>query len=315
MESTGAAGRIQFSAATANLLMKAGGEQWLELRDQSVQVKGKGDMVTYWLSPVGFLHLTSAHGGSVPSSLYLRSGDDEDTDRMARLVEWNTSELFKLLQRIVAHHNKVEDSQASGIEEDHTEHTRSLLSSFESIPISEMKEVLPLAAFKGNSREKPSREKLKISNVVRGQLRNFVQTVADSYSDNEFHNFAHSSHVCLSVIKYLNRITASSNLVVDADGPLPPSKAAALMHERTFGIATDPLVQFTCVFAALIMDIDHPGKLHLCLKSQLLSLKCFFYYPRHSQLAVQAREQKTWSEIFRQEYQGTKCNRCKWQAP
>jgi hypothetical protein len=31
------------------------------------------------------------------------------------------------------------------------------------------------------------------------------------------------------------------------------------LHEATYGIASDPLTEFACAFAALILDVDHPG--------------------------------------------------------
>ena len=50
MESTGRAGRIQISAATANLLaLKHGKEHWFQRRSDSVVAKGLGRLNTYWL--------------------------------------------------------------------------------------------------------------------------------------------------------------------------------------------------------------------------------------------------------------------------
>jgi 3'5'-cyclic nucleotide phosphodiesterase len=31
------------------------------------------------------------------------------------------------------------------------------------------------------------------------------------------------------------------------------------LHDHTYGITSDPLTQFSCVFASLIHDVDHPG--------------------------------------------------------
>jgi hypothetical protein len=36
-------------------------------------------------------------------------------------------------------------------------------------------------------------------------------------------------------------------------------RLAARLHDHTYGITSDPLTQFACVFSALIHDIDHPG--------------------------------------------------------
>ena len=42
-------GRVQLSNDTAQLLIKAGKDSWIEERDTLVEAKGKGSMKTYWL--------------------------------------------------------------------------------------------------------------------------------------------------------------------------------------------------------------------------------------------------------------------------
>jgi len=37
------------------------------------------------------------------------------------------------------------------------------------------------------------------------------------------------------------------------------STAAATLHDHTYGITSDALTQFACVYSALIHDVDHPG--------------------------------------------------------
>jgi hypothetical protein len=34
---------------------------------------------------------------------------------------------------------------------------------------------------------------------------------------------------------------------------------ASTLHEHTYGMTSDPLTQFACVFSALIHDVDHQG--------------------------------------------------------
>jgi hypothetical protein len=48
MESTGKIGQIQVSGSTASLLQEAGKGEWLIPRTESVSVKGKGEMETFW---------------------------------------------------------------------------------------------------------------------------------------------------------------------------------------------------------------------------------------------------------------------------
>jgi len=64
--------------------------------------------------------------------------------------------------------------------------------------------------------------------------------------------------VVLAVIKYMNRILAPSDLSME-DQEHIKHKAAAALHDHTYGITSDPLTRFACVFSALIHDLDHPG--------------------------------------------------------
>jgi len=53
----------------------------------------------------------------------------------------------------------------------------------------------------------------------------------------------------MSVAKLLSRIVAPD---IEVEGH-------EQLHDHTYGITSDPLTQFACVFAALIHDADHPG--------------------------------------------------------
>ena len=62
MESTGVKRYIQVSEATADCLRSAGKGSWLRLREELVEVKGKGQMQTY------FLELRNAASSTVSCS-------------------------------------------------------------------------------------------------------------------------------------------------------------------------------------------------------------------------------------------------------
>merc|ERR1712241_1494466 len=51
MESTGKPNKIQVSQSTADLLKKAKKNRWLHAREEMVEAKGKGLMMTYWVEP------------------------------------------------------------------------------------------------------------------------------------------------------------------------------------------------------------------------------------------------------------------------
>ena len=51
METNGQAGRIHVSEATAKELQRFGKQHWLMEREDRVEVKGKGEMTTFWVNP------------------------------------------------------------------------------------------------------------------------------------------------------------------------------------------------------------------------------------------------------------------------
>ena len=75
------------------------------------------------------------------------------------------------------------------------------------------------------------------------------------YQENPFHNFEHASHVITSTAKLLSRITAPDFVPTDDEN----DDAEKQLHDHAYGITSDPLTQFTCIFAALIHDVDHSG--------------------------------------------------------
>lgn len=83
--------------------------------------------------------------------------------------------------------------------------------------------------------------------------------VAGMYKENPFHNFAHASYVVMAVSKYMNRIMSASEIDLGNDGDRQRSSTHAALHDHTYGITSDPLTRFACVFSALIHDVDHPG--------------------------------------------------------
>jgi 3'5'-cyclic nucleotide phosphodiesterase len=57
-----------------------------------------------------------------------------------------------------------------------------------------------------------------------------------------------------SVVKLMGRIvpTVAKSSVEEGD-------CAKALHDHTYGITSDPLTQFACIFAAVIHDVDHEG--------------------------------------------------------
>jgi hypothetical protein len=151
MESTGEKNRIHISSDTAELLIAADKEGWIQKRKEMVDIKGKGSQRTYWVK-VGTA--SSVSTGSVKN-------EEEDIDptmfsavvseatvlshmqnnlsdlKIARLVEWNVAVLTQRLQAILLYQNKTDE----------------------------------------------------IDPVVVLQLKTHVEGIADMYRKNPFHNF------------------------------------------------------------------------------------------------------------------------------
>jgi hypothetical protein len=73
----------------------------------------------------------------------------------------------------------------------------------------------------------------------------------------------------MSVVKLLSRIVAPSDIRYDGDRKV----VASTLHDHTYGITSDPLTQFACVFSALIHDVDHVGvpNTQLCKENKNLA--------------------------------------------
>jgi class 3 adenylate cyclase len=273
IESSGSRNRIHLSTETASLLEAAGKGHWLRKREDVIRTKVKGDMQTFWLevkapsiAPTG----SSASDGQTEESISpfeaknleqakaakkeekAKSKTDMDEDKLRRLVDWNSDVLARLLRQIVAHRNAIK--KLRGTVSSSTPATLEIKSG--GTVIDEVKEIIelpeydPLAA---QYQEDP--QSIDLGEAAQKQLRDYVMLVATFYRDNPFHNFEHASHVTMSVVKLLSRIIAPDVNSKNANN----QDHAATLHDHTYGITSDPLTQFACVFAALIHDTDHSG--------------------------------------------------------
>lgn len=69
----------------------------------------------------------------------------------------------------------------------------------------------------------------------------------------------------MSTAKLLSRIVKPEEVLASKNRPANDKDIGLLLHQHTFGITSDPLTQFACVFSALIHDLDHPGVPNSCL--------------------------------------------------
>jgi class 3 adenylate cyclase len=268
MESSGVKNKIHLSQDTANLLIAAGRQQWVTPREGTVELKGKGEMQTYWLLMAG----SSSHASSemsddsteilafIPETklaaiwkgTYLEGvfGLTEVDGALARLVDWNVDVMLDLLKSIVA--RRIVSGQDS----------TTLSSALEkqivgqNMVIDEVQMVIALPEFNGDIADaKAAQQNVVISQEVVQELQNYIACIASGYKKNSFHNFEHASHVILSATKLLKRIVNPNEV-----GPNQKQDITSEdLHEHTYGIGTDPLTQFSVVFSALIHDVGHTG--------------------------------------------------------
>eukprot|EP00980_Cylindrotheca_fusiformis_P017835 scaffold5650_cov121-Cylindrotheca_fusiformis.AAC.3 len=268
MESSGERNRIQISQATADLLTEAGLARWITPRSSTINVKGKGEMQTYWVC--------KSHRSIQPKTANMKSqmetldegtdtekssemGEEGDSEllrvegmnRTERLVEWNAKVLTSLLQQIVGSRGGVgkKIQTLSDAESRIGIRGKTVLDEF--IPI------IPLKRFgKEELGRRQSLTTVDIGEEAKSQLRHYISTIASMYPDNAFHNFEHACHVTTSVKKLLARI-----VVVGEENGFGATESANLVDQsgHSYGITSDPLTQFAVVFSAIIHDVDHPG--------------------------------------------------------
>lgn len=213
-------------------------------------------MQTFWIDPI-----STGSAGSVASGQSCDSFDSlddcecgdldlldkeeretfrENKLRQQRLISWNVEILCGLLKKITAHR------QQYGVQ-DNELHTPNFPLT-QPQPINELTQVIEFPSFKGVI---PPSEDQPLPDDVKPQLTKFVREVSNFYRDVPFHNFAHASHVVMSAAKLMKRIVDPNNVTETSGRPLDFDTAKQI-HDATYGLSSDPLMQFSVVFSALI---------------------------------------------------------------
>ncbi|KAG7348838.1 adenylate/guanylate cyclase [Nitzschia inconspicua] len=251
IESTGVANRIHISQTTANLLIAAGKEKWIIPREEKITAKGKGELTTF------FLNMQDRHGdekenGSISEAdKNLLAVDIVDMtaaeEKRNRTAEWTVEVMSSVLKTMVAKRNALK-SNVDPVDRIALLEADSLSQNSDKKTI--ISEVATCIVLPAHCSEQFDGDTVKLNDVIMDELRNYVQTIASLYNNNPFHNFDHANHVVMSVNKLLSRIIAPD---IDTDDN------GKKLHDHTYGITSDPLTWFACVFSALIHDVDHPG--------------------------------------------------------
>jgi class 3 adenylate cyclase len=284
MESTSVRDKIQISQETADLLAAAGKSTWYVPRAEKIVAKGKGELQTYWLNH-GHSHRRSSTGTSSQNTdevvvvfsnsesfPQVRAGtgrqlevvhEQSASTKSARLIQWNVEVLMNLLtqvegrrraQRPIQGQRGMSENRSGKWEETNSNRNLSKRGSQGGHTVlDEVAEIVHLPTFDGTSEVYD----LDLDPKIQRQLTSYITEISMMYRDNPFHNFEHASHVTMSVVKLMARIVAPD---IDVNqGQVGGVHLSSALHDYTYGITSDPLTQFACVFSALIHDVDHSG--------------------------------------------------------
>lgn len=184
MESTGLPNKIHLSQETADQLIASGKSNWLELREDRVFAKGKGELQTYFLN-------IGQRGGSAQSTSGHSDGTADESDetpeqkqatahiyslassKTRRLVEWNAEVLSRLLRQIVARRQARKVSPNSAVAD--LEHKPK---PGENV-IDEVCEIVALPDFDNKTAQRqPESDSIVLSDAATEQLHDFVASIA-----------------------------------------------------------------------------------------------------------------------------------------
>lgn len=279
MESNGVPNKILCSQKTADRLIRAGKGHWLTTRKELIDAKGKGLLQTYWVEPsANRSSIDTAVSSSESTDLAnehdstLTLGETKPPERrIGRLVDWNVEMFTALLNSVVT------NRRALGVSGCMTNTSfESSLPFVSTLPRSEATDVVPWPP-SYDSIERPTPLP---TDAALHQLRDMLSVIGYLYRDNPFHSFEHASHVTMSTMKLIQRLTGESDSV-----------------RRAF--FSDPLTQFAICFAALVHDVDHSG----VTNSQLVAEKNAIAASYENQsVAEQHSITIAWELLMRKEY-------------
>lgn len=272
MESTGEQNKIHVSGDTADALEEIGKGHWLTPRDAVVNVKGKGEMKTWWLQPRRSTkqteHTNNDHAAieqipPPPESKPYRTppahrssktdnwGDltldiyGVDSDKKARLVTWNVEILSDILAKVVAWRS-VRVQQQSRRRLSDSSLTIDLSVILDGIDIDgevtntisvidEVSEIISLPGYpeKAVMFGQLNPDASNLPEEVKAQLHHYISRIANFYHNVPFHNLEHASHVTLSANKLMKRIISPG----ESDFALPPEEdnKRRMRRRRSFG--------------------------------------------------------------------------------
>ncbi|CAB9506528.1 Receptor-type guanylate cyclase gcy [Seminavis robusta] len=332
MESTGEREKIQVSTTTANLLAEARKSHWCEQRKDPVVAKGKGEMITYWVNPKTSLagHQPSysecsgeesrqespdTGNSTVPKGAEKASlgpsshesvcappelPEDHVDPKLQRSITWISGVLLGLLRQIVARRLAMGKKSVG-----QTQATRRARMAMQPepglLPLDELEDIINVPKFNPKAAKNVvDPESVELPCEVIDQMHSFVTVVALMYRSQPFHNWFHAAHVTQSVSKLLARIVAPDDMEAeDLDRHSKRRAFHSKLHDWSFGLSSDPLIQFTIIFAAMIHDADHPGVPNSALVKSRSPMAEHF---RNQSIAEQNSLEITWDLLMDDAY-------------
>jgi class 3 adenylate cyclase len=266
LQSAGAPNRIHTSQQTAMILASSDKSEWVAPRNDRVRLKGKGSLQTYWLNPpfedndsiiVFHASADTCASGDMTNSFM------EAIHRRERLIKWNVQTLYGLLETLSRYRSVIKTASTSSAGNINRSATVKDKDGEGLIVIDEMTEIIVLPPFDPQIHTVDGITTPGLASAVKDQLHVYVSDIASLYRDVPFHNFEHASHVIMSATKLMSRIVSPEG--VDQSASREKDKRqrkvaiARKIHEMTYGLSSDALMQFSVVFSALIHDVDHTG--------------------------------------------------------
>lgn len=250
MESTGAAGKVHLSSATADALKESGKESWFVRREDLVEAKGKGSMQTYWLRVTegrsSETASTTKNSDCCTGGIIFEKSVSNIDEKPADFVGWMVNLLQGYLRDIVTKRGSTNNSA-----------TLNFVPEPGQICLDDFVEILPMLELDPNINTVNPKKDLTQETLE--DLREFVSLIASLYRGNPFHNFEHACHVAASADRLLKQAIAQEKEMFQQQAGRDVEQGDANNLRDVLGFGSDPLASFAIVFSALIHDVDHRG--------------------------------------------------------
>jgi hypothetical protein len=241
---------------------------------------------------MGISHLTVMTVRVAVESLHTESPEE-----IQRLIDWNVEVLLKLLKKVIAKREACDNGP--GWDDEPCLETPVTVAD-------EVVAVLELPSFDARANKVIDEKSINVPSLVEQQLKDYVTAVAMAYRSNPSSGLQHATHVTNAVIRLVSRIA-----VPNLDNPQIPSEAlqgseeydvllSEHLHSHSYGIASDPLTQFSVVLAGLIHSVDHRGLSNEDLARENPDLASKY---NNKSITEQMSLEKAWKKLMEPEFE------------